>query len=129
MSIRISDAGVQARTNEPVRLVIEYKNTSTNNNFTVYQAAVVEEDPSCFFSVMSPSGKNISPENRGFADSGAPLPLSPGQVNEYRFNLSKLCTFSEAGTYKIIARKAIYWPAKQHGFMVVSNPLDVKVLP
>jgi len=127
MAIRLKGNPAQITTNEPVKLLICYRNVSTNRNFTIYRPHFIEHDPGCFFKVISPSGMDI-PFERQFSQSGGPDPLAPNQTMEIDFNLSVICKFNEAGTYKIIARKAIYWPEKRQGFMVVSNPLDVTIV-
>ena len=93
-------------------------------NGTVY-------DPSYSFVVISPSGKDISPDMKKVhpGDSGADHRVAPNQTVEIEFNLSYFCKLDEVGTYKIIAEKKAMWsPKSQKVFTVISNPLLVSVV-
>jgi len=128
MAIEVKDNPLVITNNQPVKLLITYRNVSSNANMTVYKANYTEEDPSCFFVVISPSGRDISPENVGVANSGSAEALGPQKEIQIEFNLSAICSFNEVGAYKIVARKGIYWREEKHGFLVFSNPLNVVIV-
>jgi hypothetical protein len=129
MSISLKDDGAQIKTNKSLSLLIRIKNTSTNEAVFLYNALALNADPligvSC--AVISPSGKDISPKPRMFwHGSGGHIILPPNQINEFEFSLSQLCKFDEIGTYKIIAKKII-WFGNDKQFEIVSNPLTIVV--
>ena len=65
-----------------------------------------------------------------YGDSGANRVAHSGQSIEITFDLSKLCKIDENGTYKITAEKDEIWAVgKKRRFKVVSNPLNVTVVP
>jgi hypothetical protein len=95
----------------------------------LYNALAVNADPlmGVFCVVISPSGKDISPNPRTFwHGSAAHIILPPNQIKEFEFNLSQLCNFDETGTYKIIAKKTI-WFGNDKRFEIISNPLNMIV--
>jgi hypothetical protein len=54
--------------------------------------------------------------------------LAPGEAKEFTFEISKLCSFSRPGDYKIVVYKSVHWPGRERGtFMAASNPLLVTV--
>lgn len=129
MSIRLKSDVSEIKTNQPVELLIGFKNVSTNETLRISTLNAIETDPGYSWIVTSPSGKDISPvpDNMPVTGSGARIPLPPGQIIEFNFNLSLLCEFNEIGTYKIVAKKSIYSPSKHKLFKAVSNPLNIVV--
>ncbi len=131
MSIKLEDKETHIKARPTAySLLIRYKNVSTNEPFDIYVVNGTVDDPSYSFVVISPSGKDISPDmkkvQRPF--SGADHQVAPGQIDEIKFNLNKYCTLDEVGTYKIFAKKTI-WTNVNKTFEAVSNPLTVTVIP
>jgi hypothetical protein len=92
-------------------------------NGTVY-------DPTYAFTVISPSGADVSPNmaNVNASGSGQDHLLGPGKTLIITFNLSVFCNFDEPGNYKVTAqRKEIWSTPKKVAFTVISNPLTVTV--
>jgi hypothetical protein len=131
MSIRIEGDKAQIKVGQPVKLLIRYKNVSTNETFTLYEFEGVVDDASYSFIIRSPSGMYLTSDYKVQEPaSGAVHGLGPGEIFETRFDIGKLYKFDQVGTYRIIAKKAEMWsPSKHQAFIVVSNPLDVKFVP
>jgi hypothetical protein len=132
MSINLKGDKNEITTNQPCILLIRYRNVSTNEMFRVFEANGTVYDPSYSFVVISPSGKDISPDMKKVrsGDSWANHEVGPNQTVEIEFNLTYLCKLNEVGTYKIIAKKGQMWSvARDKEFTVVSNPLNVLVIP
>lgn len=130
MSIRLETIKAEIQTNQPCVLLIRYKNVSTNETFWVYENGT-EYDPAYSFTVISPSGKDISPDMNRFkpCDATAVRHVGPNQILQIKFNLSLLCKFNEEGNYKVIAKyKEAFAFEKRKTFTVVSNPLSVLVV-
>jgi hypothetical protein len=88
-----------------------------------------ESDGTYSFTVLDPSGKDISPiPNRAIAGSANIIEVPPDQTRSVEFNLSAVCKISTTGNYNIIAKKEI-WSSDGNSFQVVSNPLVVTVVP
>lgn len=129
MSISLTDRGKEIKSSQPVKLLIRFRNISTNETFLVGRENAIENDPGYSWVVISPSGKDISPKPQIHTGSGGAIPLVPNQFIEFEFNLSRLCKFDELGTYKIVTKKSIWSPENQKLFTVVSTPLYVTVVP
>jgi DNA-binding beta-propeller fold protein YncE len=130
MSISLTGGGNEIKTNEPVRLLIRFRNISTNETIAIFRPNAIETDPTFSFIVVSPSGKDVSPSSpKIFVGSGGVLPIDPNQTVELEFNLSDLCKFDEVGTYKIIAKKGVGSRDGKKLFVVVSNPLYATIVP
>jgi hypothetical protein len=112
------------KTNEPFHLAIRIENNSTNQFFYFYtRNGMVDGDP-IFFTIISPSGKDVSPVPPLVdVGSGGNINLPPKGV--YRFSKGYCpLQFSELGTYKISAKiKA------NDNDWADSNPLSVTVVP
>ncbi|HEY3762223.1 MAG TPA: hypothetical protein VGN23_10805 [Verrucomicrobiae bacterium] len=130
MSIHTENGqSAEFETNQPVLISVCFKNISTNETFRLYRANAIEFDPGYSWQVISPSGKDISPNMEKIhpSESGGFIPLLPNGTNELKFNMSHLCDFTEIGTYKITGKKGIYSPAMKKAVFVVSKPLFVVV--
>jgi hypothetical protein len=129
MSVSLKSGVNEIKTNQPVVLLIRFKNISTNETFRIYQANAIEYDRGYTWVVISPSGNDISPnmEKIPVSESGGFIRLSPNQIKELEFNLSHLCKFDEIGTYKIVAKKTMLSPENQKPVTVVSNPLNIVI--
>jgi hypothetical protein len=116
---------------EPVILTIAFTNSSTNKIIYIYSFNAIEMESHYSFTVVTPTGKRLSP----FADpfyggSGGVYRLGPHQTTVYDFNLSKLCSFDEIGTYTIVANRVIDWlGGNETRFTTTSNPLTIKIVP
>lgn len=129
MSIDLKGNSEKVTTNEPVILLIRYRNVSTNETVTVYNLKAVALDATYSFVVVSPSGKDISPSlPKSLAGSGVNYSVAPNQTKEFEISLSQLCKFDEPGTYTITTKKMVFSDPKKKWFMVVSNPLKVSVV-
>jgi len=138
MSIRATAAEGLIKSNEAVQLDIVITNVSTNESFWMtFRWAPIEADPLFSFFVVTPSGRQISAQaGRDSNSSRAFAEVPPNRSNVTKFNLSRLCTFDEIGTYTITAKRSIDLPrvvergfSVQRGFIVVSNPLSVTIVP
>jgi len=129
MSINSTSRVDESKINQPIVLSVCFRNVSTNETFRIYQANAVEFDPGYSWSVISPSGKDISPNMQKInpSESGGFIPLLVNKTYQFQFNLSHICKFTEVGTYKIIAEKAIYSVKSRKTIVAVSNPLNVTV--
>jgi hypothetical protein len=129
MSISLTGGGNEIKASEYVRLLIRFRNVSTNETFSINRPNSIETDPTFSFIVVSPSGKDVSPSSpKMFVGSGGSIPVDPNQTVELEFNLSNLCRFDEAGTYRIVAKKLIRSPEGSEPSTIVSNPLLVSEL-
>jgi hypothetical protein len=128
ISIAVKGGQNIIKATEPVKLFMRYRSLSTNETFGVYRAGEVEYDDTCSWVVISPAGKDISPDFRKIpiCDNGHTVYIPPGQTNGVELNLSKLCRFDEAGTYNIVAKKQIRLRSSKP-CIAVSNPLQVTI--
>lgn len=130
MSIGLKGDNQKLKTNQPVVLLICYKNVSSNETIVISNQKALSLDATYSFVVISPSGKDVSPNlPKSFAGSGEIYPVGPNQTKEFEVNLSQLCNFDEVGTYTIISKKLIiqFEHPKQKWFVVVSNPLNIVI--
>lgn len=130
MAIRLKGHTNEVPVNQAVELVISYRNVRSNETFTVYRANSIEDDSHYTIFIISPTGKDISPDlfRMGrFSESGGLVRLAPHQTIELEFNLSRLVKFERVGTYKVILKNSIFSPQRNKTFRVVSNPLYLVV--
>ncbi|MBP7826039.1 MAG: hypothetical protein KA236_05775 [Verrucomicrobia bacterium] len=131
MSIASQAAKNELKIGQPVNLWVRYRNISTNQTVCVFAVNGTVHDPEYSFFVMSPSGKDVSPDLKKWApESGRIMCVRPRQVRAIEFNLSAVCKFDEVGTYKITAQKRGIWTGeKSIPFSLVSNPLLLSIVP
>jgi hypothetical protein len=129
MSIRVKSVPSDIKQSEPVKLLIRFRNISTNETFMLYRANSMEDNPDCSFVVLSPSGTDLWPSVQREVLSGASVFLQSGQVIEFEFDLSRRCRFDQIGTYKIIAKYGMWSREKRRTFQAVSNTLQVSITP
>jgi len=130
MSIKLSNGALEVKTNQPIKLVIRYRNVSTNESFPVSVGGHIEFDSSFTWTIISPSGKDISPDMLFHANQWANwYTLKPQKSKDVEYDLSVRCNFFESGTYKITLQKGISSDTTQRLFTVVSNPLNVTIVP
>jgi hypothetical protein len=129
MSIGLKDGVPDVTNGQPCILLVRFKNISKNNVIEVLQLLNREADLTYSFTVLDPSGKDISPDRTGpFGGSAISTELQPGQSTALEFRFSAVCKLSEVGTYVVTAKKEVWtWNGKR--FQVFSNPLPVKVVP
>jgi len=129
MSINLKDGGQMLRTNQPVELTVRYRNVSTNETVFIYSPLLVAADVTYLFQVVSPSGKDISPVSRKTSPAGSSVDraIPPNGIIQFEIDLSRLCRFEEAGTYKVIVKKVILPQKVGEWFTVVSNQLDFDI--
>jgi len=133
MSLRLQCAQVEIKTNEPVRLLIQVRNVSTNEVIGIPRPKEAIEKIGYFsFDVVSPSGRDISPASRPKPYYGSARFLAPGHSEDFKVDLSRICNLEEIGTYKIIARRTEtrtdIRTKEVIPFGVRSNPLYVSVV-
>ena len=131
MSIALADNRTNITVGEDFALTIRFRNLSTNKMITVYQVNGTIYDPTYSFEIISPSGRDVSPDTKKLkpGDSGVVLFLVPHQIVDIRFDLGQLCKLGETGTYNIVARKTLWSPTIRTTITVTSNPLSVRVVP
>jgi len=128
LSINLKNGHSRILTNEPVELIVCFKNVSTNETFTVYLSHNEDALHGFGFQIISPSGKEarlIPALSRG---SGRFMNIGPSQIGHFEFNLSRLFHFNEIGIYTIVARRTIHSRATERPITVISNPLLVSVV-
>jgi hypothetical protein len=151
MSIQLYGDEHSIASNQPVVLQMRFRNVSTNKGFYFISEVDTERDPGFSFLINSPSGKNISihgTTNQPYFGSGRLINVGTNQIRELEFNLSRLCTFDEFGTYNIAATRSIITgmisnemsnarpltpnskPIKiLTGCWLTSNPLNITIVP
>jgi hypothetical protein len=127
ISIRLKEPTKEIRTNEPVIMAIQIKNTSTNEMLLFR----IDNLPSDFtWAVTSPSGKDLAPKPDLLheAISGSFPKLKPQESREADYDLSEVCNFNEVGTYKVVVKKEVFslLPDRKK-CEIASNPLNVVV--
>jgi len=130
LSIRLKGEGNKLVLNQPVELQMGYRNMSTNVTFVLYNTLAVTKDPTYWFSVVSPSGKDIShvfPKIMG--GSSFMITVGPNETKEMSLDLRQLCNFDELGEYKILAKRMVLLNISNRWIQVVSNPLALEIVP
>ncbi|MGB8367711.1 MAG: hypothetical protein ACLPYZ_00190 [Limisphaerales bacterium] len=127
ISIKLKEPAKEIKTNEPVILTVQIKNTSTNEMLMFR----IENMPTDFtWAVTSPSGKDLSPKPDLLheAISGWFPKLKPLESREIDFDLSSVCSFNEVGIYKVVAKKQVVsLSLPKKGCEIVSKPLDIVI--
>jgi len=127
MSIALDGRDRDINTNEQFQLLVQIKNLGASNAWSyVENVANSESGSGLHCDVVSPSGKDISPNIEFRGEGGGFINLLSGTTNSFKFDLSSICKFNEIGLYKITAQKAISQGEKS--WTVTSNPLFVKVI-
>lgn len=125
ISIRLKEPAKENKTNEPIMLLVQITNLSTNETLMFR----MENMPTDFtWTIISPSGKDLSPKASpiGVAISGWFPKLKPNESREADFDLSSVFNFNESGTYKIAVKKEVFrLLPKREKCEIVSTPLDI----
>jgi hypothetical protein len=74
---------------EPVTVLVRFRNLSTNRTIGVFETGAPEYDDTYSWSVISPSGKNISPDFKTIptCDNGHTLWIPPAHTEQVELNL------------------------------------------
>lgn len=133
MRIGFKNQENEIKTNQSVRLLLRIQNVSSNEVIGIACPKGQLEQTGLFsFVVISPSGKDISPDSTRRPYYGSAQFLRPDQVMDFVFELSRLCQFTEIGTYKITAKTEITRFDRRTNtsmsFWVVSNQLLLRVV-
>lgn len=130
VSISVKDETKKFTTNEPIALIVRFKNLSTNACYIPVRRVFSENDH-FLFSIIAPSGKDISPvfHRVYYAGSGINVCVPPKQVEGFEFDLNDICEMDETGTYKIILKVKKRVSGSNKLAEVVSNRLYVSILP
>jgi hypothetical protein len=126
ISIKLKEPAKEIKTNEPVVVTVQIKNTSTNETLMF----LIENVPTDFsWNIISPSGKDLSPTNQFPAGGSGWMPkLKPLELRETDFDLSSVCRFTEAGTYKVAVRKEVFFISHERKKCeIISTPMDVMI--
>lgn len=128
ISLALKGGQREIKTTEPVTLLVGFRNLSTNQTVGVFRAGAVEYDDTYSWVVISPSGKDISPDFRRIptSDNGHTLYILPGHTNQVELNFRNLCTLDEVGAYRIVVKKQI-WLGVNKRWLAVSAPLSVSI--
>lgn len=111
-------------------LIIRYRNAATNQTFTMYNfnQTTLDSFGGVGVTVISPSGKDVSPHYNPGGGSGALVHIGPSETKQDELKLSDFIKLTEPGAYTITARKT-YMSSHQKTREAVSNPLTVSVVP
>jgi hypothetical protein len=130
ISIGVDSDTNALKTNQDAQLLVRIKNLSTNEEYGVYVQNAFLSTPGLSFTILSPSGKDVSPVfYKAFRGSGGNVWVHPNQINGFGFSIHEICKMDEVGTYKIILKMKRWTPDRRKSFEIVSNPLFVTVVP
>jgi hypothetical protein len=128
ISVTLKEPAIEIKTNESVVVTVQIKNTSTNEVLIF----LISNVPTDFtWTITSPSGKDLSPKKPAFPADGFSsliVHVNPMETSKYNFDLSSICNFNEIGTYKVFAKKEVFFisPTRKKG-EIVSKPLDIVI--
>jgi hypothetical protein len=139
------------RKSEPVELTVTITNMSTNETYYASTGVLIEVDARFLCQIITPSGKRLSPAgDHSLNRNQIPVVLDPNETrtHTWEYNVSRIYTFDEIGTYTITISRVLDWPGgKKETFTVtypdggtqdftmdafitvVSNPLFIKIIP
>ncbi len=130
ISLVLKGGGAGIKTNQAFLLSISVQNLSTNETLCVYSTWPPELDPRCSFRVLSPSGKDVSPAvPMVYGGSGTSSLIPRNETKEFDFDLTKLCKFTEIGTYGIVVNREIWRLSNRPPFIARSASLPLTVVP
>jgi hypothetical protein len=126
LCINLKEPGRTRTNNEPVVLVFQVKNFSTNDSFNFLHSEIAGQNPAISLVVVSPSGKSKSPDTSPFklVQVGRKTVL-PDQTLEFEFKFSDVCRLDEAGTFEVTSKLELNTTGKRHSFAVTSNTLKL----
>jgi hypothetical protein len=127
ISIRIKDPAKEIKTNEPVILIVQIQNVSTNA-MLMFRTESLPTDYT--WTISSPSGKDLSskPDLLPEAISGSFPKLKPLESRETDYDLNQVCNFNEAGIYKVIVKKEVFSISPERKKCeIISNPLNIVI--
>jgi hypothetical protein len=121
------------KSGDAVVLMIVFTNMSTNETFYVPTADSIENDKRYLFNVVTPSGRTLYPKGDFtlvFSQLSYALDTVENRQLAFSFNLSGICQFDEVGNYTVTGLRQVDWPeGKQAQFWVISNPLNIRIVP
>ena len=139
MTVSLAGNNKKIKYGEPLKLILRFKNISTNETFHFIQTREVTEIADYSFVINFPSGRQVSLRKKSLiVDSDTGPSIGPNETFERELEVNKVCQLDEAGTYKIIVQREIWGPLekrKETGmvvevpmFTIVSSPLFVQVV-
>jgi hypothetical protein len=130
LSGRLKAGDTTMKGTDEVVLTVVFSNISTNETFRIDTSGMIY-DRLCSFQVLSPSGKELSPQTLpSTIRRRVSYALGPNRTQRLALPMSAILKFDEIGAYTITARRILWWPGgKQEWFTVVSNPLSIKIVP
>jgi len=135
MSISVKNGKSDVLLGSPIILMARLQNLSSTKTIQIHEFNQKLIDGSYSFSVISPSGSDISPKinvNGPLGGSGGTYAIGPGQIHEAALDLSLVCKFEAVGTYKVIVTKQVEdlsdSKPSMPPFILISNPLYIKVV-
>lgn len=128
ISVALKEPAKEIKTNEPVIVTVQIKNTSTNEVLIF----LISNVPTDFtWNITSPSGKDLSPRKSAFPQPGFSslnVRVNPMETSVHDFDLSSICNFNEIGTYKVFAKKEVFFISPTHKKCeIVSEPLNIAI--
>ena len=126
LSICLKDGLQETTTNGPVLLMVRVKNVSTNEWFSVDHYNNEPQD-GFDFQITNPSGKETTLLAGVPHGSGGSSCIGPNQIGRFEINLSRLFTFDDLGTYKILASRRTISPPTEKPLTLISNPLFLAI--
>ena len=130
MNLSLNGGITEIKANANYSLLLLVTNHSANESFFSDNSSFTDPFDGVQCVVISPSGNDISPpqtKNLG-GNACAIVSLRPHQLNKLVFHLGDLCKLNKVGTYKITAKK-LFLQGETNRFILISNPIFVKVLP
>lgn len=138
MSISLIDGTNEVEAGGPVKLFIQLKNSSTNEEFLGKYSISGGPGQGLSFVIADPSGIDVSPtypKDYAAMNAIAYFSTPPIQTKGFEYNLDTLCKLGflkkmdQVGNYKIIAIQKGRVGTNSIPFIVTSNPLKVKIIP
>lgn len=130
MSISVANGSNEIKIGQPVKLLMQIRNNSTNVFRGRYSLGGWRGD-GLSFNIIDPSNADISPNYLDQKDAFAvvTIAIQPNQTKSLNiFNLSMRCQFDKVGTYKIIAMQRGDLGMNLPPFTIISNPLSIAVV-
>jgi hypothetical protein len=133
ISISLENGRSNVQLGQPIILLAYLRNISKDKTIYLYENNQTAMDGTYTFSIINPSGNDISPDTKGFlAGSGAFYPIGPGQTHTQELDLSSVCKFETVGAYKVVVTKRISDASglqpSPSPFNLISKPLYIKVV-
>ena len=130
LAITTKYAGNRITTNQPLVLMCQIRNVSSNGTVYTFTVAGTRVDQGFHFTVIAPNGMDISPplNTNPFYGSAVNVTLGPKEIYKFEFNLGLLCKLNQIGMYKITGTLKL-GSVRNKSCEVTSNLLCVYVVP